>query len=337
MSGAAAALRTFTLRSGAGLEARVLAHGATLMRLVAPDRDGRPGDVVLGFDDPHRYLGPHPYLGGIVGRFANRIANARFELDGRTIRLTANDGVHCLHGGSCGFDRATWDAEPIGESAVELRHRSLDGDQGFPGNLDVAVVYRLDGRTLRLETRAECDAPTVVSLASHAYWNLEDGGATPVLDHLLQLDASHYTPVDDALIPTGELAPVDGTPFDFRAPRAIGARLDAPGLAPGGGYDHNFALDAPGDAARVALRLVAPRSGRTLALRTTLPGIQLYGGSCFDGAQPFRADVAPPRHAALAIEAQQFPNAPNEPRFPSPRLDPGAVARHLTVYELGTA
>jgi aldose 1-epimerase len=337
LSDAAAALRTFALRSGAGLEARVLAHGATLMRLVAPDRAGRPGDVVLGFDEPQRYLGPHPYLGGIVGRFANRIANARFALDGRTVRLTANDGAHCLHGGSCGFDRATWEAEPIGESAVELRHTSLDGDQGFPGNLEAAVVYRLDGRTLRIETRAVCDAPTVVSLASHAYWNLEDGGATPVVDHVLQLDASRYTPVDATLIPTGELAPVAGTPFDFRTPHAIGARLAAPGLAPGGGYDHNFALDAPGDVARVALRLAAPRSGRTLALRTTLPGLQLYGGSCFDGSQTFRAHVAPPRYAALAIEAQHFPNAPNEPRFPSARLDPGVAYEHVTVYELGAS
>jgi aldose 1-epimerase len=327
---------TFALRSTSGLEATVAAFGATLVRLRAPDRNGRLGDVVLGFDDLRSYEGPHPYLGALVGRFANRIAGARFALDGAAAALAANDGRHCLHGGPVGFDRRCWQGEAIDESAVELRLVSPDGDQGFPGRLEVRARYRLDGAALRLELRATCDAPTVVSLASHAYWNLEDGGATPILDHELTVAAGRYLPVDAEGIPTGALLPVAGTPFDFRAPRAIGARhgeLDAAR----GGYDHCFALDAAGDGSRVAARLAAPRSGRTLTVRTTLPGLQLYDGSCFDGRLVLRGGVATPRHGAVALETEHFPNAPNEPAFPSARLDPGSVYEHSTVYELGLA
>lgn len=317
------ALRSFALRSTTGLEATILAHGATLMRLRAPDARGRLGDVVLGFDDPRAYADPHPYLGAIVGRYANRIAHARFALGGRTHALVANEGPHCLHGGAIGFDRVVWEAEPIGDAAVALRHRSVAGDQGFPGALDVQVVYRLEANALRIEMRATCDAATVVSLASHAYWNLEDGGATPVHAHRLAIAAQRYTPVDASKIPTGAIEPVADTRFDFRAERAID-----------GDYDHNFALDAaPPDA--VAARLVAPGSGRTLALRTSLPGLQLYTGTCFDERRAFRDGLRTPRSGAVALEAQHFPNAPNEPRFPSARLDPGDVYAHSVVYELG--
>lgn len=323
--------RAFVLRSDAGVEATVLDWGATLARLRAPDRDGRLADVVLGFDDLGAYQGPHPSLGGIVGRFANRIAGARFALDGREHRLVANDGPHCLHGGSPGFDRVFWDVDAAGASAVELRLQSPAGDQGFPGALDVRVRYSIAGGALAIETRAETSAATVVSLASHAYWNLEDGGASPILAHQLMVAAERYTPVDASGIPTGAIQPVAGTPLDFRTPRAIGERIEA--LVPlRGGYDHNFALDVPRD---FAARLVAPESGRALTVRTTLPGLQLYAGSCFDGARRFRAAFATPRFGALALEAQQFPNAPNEPGFPSARLDPGEIAEHSTVYELG--
>jgi aldose 1-epimerase len=328
LSAAAHAPRTFALRSSAGLEATLLDHGATLMRLRVPDAAGRLGDVVLGFDDPRAYLGPHPNLGCIVGRYANRIAGAHFEIEGRRIALSANEGPNTLHGGARGFDMVRWQAEAIGDAAVELRHRSPDGDQGFPGNLDARVIYRLDDATLRLECRATSDAPTFVSLASHAYWNLDDGGATPILDHQLTIAASHITPVDAALIPLGTLEAVEGTPFDFRTPRPIGERMPQPG-----GYDHNFALDG----ARPALRLEAARSSRVLTLATTLPGLQLYTGSCFDGAQRFRDGVATPRFGAVALEAQHFPNAPNEPRFPSALLRPGSVYEHTTVYGFTSA
>lgn len=317
------ALRSFALRSTTGLEATILAQGATLMRLRAPDGRGQLGDVVLGFDDPRAYADPHPYVGGIVGRFANRIANARFAIDGRIHALIANDGPHCLHGGAIGFDRVVWQAESRGDAAVELRHRSVAGDQGFPGTLDARVVYRLEADSLRIELRATTDAPTVVSLASHVYWNLEDAGATSALAHRLTIAAHGYTPVDASLIPTGEIAPVTGTRFDFRSERTID-----------GDYDHNFALDAAPPGTRVA-RLVAPRSGRSLALRTTLPGLQLYTGDCFDGRRAFRDGVRTPRSGAIALEAQQFPNAPNEARFPSARLDPGETYAHEIVYQLG--
>jgi aldose 1-epimerase len=333
MSDSARTPRAFVLRSETGLEATFLDWGATLARLRVPDRDGRPVDVVLGFDDLRAYQGSHPYLGATVGRYANRIANARFALDGRSHALPANDGPHCLHGGRSGFDRRFWEAEPDGERALLLTLRSPDGDQGFPGTLDVALRCALEGDALRLETRLESDAPTVASLACHAYWNLEDGGATPILEHRLEVAASRHTPIDGAGIPTGAIEPVAGTPLDFRTPRAIGDRIEA--LVPlRGGYDHNFALDAPGDATRVAARLVAPRSGRVLTVRTTLPGLQLYTGSCFDGGSAFRPGVRTPRFGALALETQQFPNAPNEPGFPSARLDPGAPHEHLTVYQI---
>ena len=322
--------RAFVLRSDAGLEATILDWGATLARLRAPDRDGRPGDVVLGFDDPAAYQAPHPYVGALVGRFANRIAGARFELDGRAHRLAANDGPHCLHGGAVGFDRRTWDVTDVGPTEIELALASADGDQGFPGALDVVARYRLVGSALHMETRAVARDATVVSLASHAYWNLADGGASAILDHRLAIAAERYTPVDASGIPTGAIEPVAGTPFDFRAPRAIGERI-APLVPSRGGYDHNFALDA---GAAFAARVVEPRSGRVLTVRTTLPGLQLYTGGCFDGTRAFRAGTATPRYGALALEAQQFPNAPNEPSFPSARLDPGQPWHHRIVYAL---
>jgi aldose 1-epimerase len=323
--------RAWVLRSDAGLEATILDWGATLARLRAPDRSGRLGDVVLGFEDTRAYRGPHPSVGGVVGRFANRIAGARFALDGHEYRLVANDGPHCLHGGATGFDRVFWEVVAASDAAVALRLASPDGDQGFPGALDVRAEYRLVGSTLSLGVRAETTAATVVSLASHAYWNLEDGGGCAVLDHRVQIAAERYAPVGADGIPTGALEPVAGTPLDFRTPRALGERIAA--VVPSrGGYDHAFALDAPGGA---AARLVAPRSGRALTVRTTLPSLQLYTGSCFDGTRAFRSGTATPRFGAVALEAQHFPNAPNEPRFPSARLDPGEIYSHETVYELG--
>ena len=331
MSADAPALRSFALRSTAGLEATILCHGATLMRLRVPDASGRLGDVALGFDDPRDYLGPHPRLGCIVGRYANRIAGARFALAGRNFSLTANDDPHTLHGGSRGFDKVAWDGESLGDCAVELRYRSADGEEGFPGNLETRVSYRLEGATLRIACSATSDAPTVVSLASHAYWNLEDGGASPILDHALWIAASRYTPVDANGIPTGRIAAVVGTPFDFTTPHPIGARIEAL-IAERGGYDHNLALDCAGDLARPAARLSAPRSGRVMTVSTTLPGLQLYSGNCFGGAQRFRNGVATPRFGAVALEAQHFPNAPNEAGFPPAQLLPGERYAHTTVY-----
>jgi aldose 1-epimerase len=332
------ALRPFRLRNARGLEAEVVAFGATLVRLRAPDAEGRLGDVVLALSELDRYRGPHPMVGSTVGRFANRIGGARFALDGREYRLAANDGAHHLHGGSVGFHHVAWRAEALaGDAGVRLRHRSADGDEGYPGNLEVETTYRLgDDDALRIEWRATTDAPTIVNLTNHAYFNLEDGGAGPILDHELWIGASHYAPVDPSGLPTGELRPVAGTPFDFATPRRIGERIEAL-VSARGGYDHPFALDAAGDLDAPAARLVAPRSRRALELRTTQRALQLYTGNFLDGSLCCAGGVRPGRWHALSLEPQGFPNAPNEPRFPSARLDPGEVYRHTAIFALSVA
>jgi aldose 1-epimerase len=326
------AFRPIVLRNRAGLEAWVIPFGATLVRMLAPDRGGRPGDVTLALEDPADYASAHPYLGSTVGRYANRIGGARFVIDGRTVRLAANDGRHHLHGGRTGLSRVVWQAEPLPDgTGVRLRHRSPDGDDGYPGNLDLEVVYRLgDDDALRYEVRATTDAPTVVSIANHAYWNLEDAGASPVLDHTLLLAASRYAPVDPTGLPTGALLPVRDTPFDFTTSRRLGDRIAA--LVPSrGGYDHPFALDG-GSAPRLAARLAAPRSGRVLEIHTTQPALQLYTANFLGGDLRCRGGVRPERWSAVCLETQAFPNAPNEPAFPSARLDPGQVYAQTSVY-----
>jgi aldose 1-epimerase len=288
--------------------------------------------VALSLERPADYRGGHPYLGSTIGRYANRIGGARFVLDGREHRLAANDGENHLHGGLRGFSHVVWEAASEPGPAVRLRYRSADGEEGYPGRLDAEVVYALsDDDRLRYEVHARTDTPTVVSLANHAYWNLEDAGAGDVLDHELQLGANRYTPVHPNGLPTGAIEPVAGTPFDFTAPHRLGERIEAL-RATRGGYDHNFALDGGGLAA-VAARLVAPRSGRVLEIRTTQPGLQLYTANFLGGDLRCRDGVRPGRFAAVCLETQAFPNAPNEPAFPSARLDPGALYTHTTVYE----
>jgi aldose 1-epimerase len=324
------ALRPIVLRDDRGLEAWVLPYGATLARLRAPDREGRPGDVVLSLEDLSGYRGDHPSLGSTVGRYANRIGGARFCLDGRTFSLAANDGPHHLHGGPGGFAHRVWSVEEADRSTVRLRRLSPDGEEGYPGGLDVTVVYALADGALRFVVRARTDAPTVVSIAQHAYFDLEGDGGT-VLDQDLWLGASRYAPVDDSGLPVGTLAPVDDTPFDFRRPRRIGERI-AEVAARRGGYDHPFALDPPRDETSVAARLLAPRSGRVLEVRTTQPSLQLYTANGLDGRLACRGGLRPGRWAAVCLETQAFPDAPNVPAFPSARLDPGAVYHHTTVY-----
>ncbi len=294
-------------------------RGASLVRWRVGD-----ADVVLGFPDPSRYDAPHPYLGSIVGRFANRIAFARFALDGRAHALAPNDGAHHLHGGPDGFGRRLWRAERDGDS-VRFRIESADGDQGYPGRLEAAVRYTLDcDDALRIDFRARCDRATVVSLASHAYWNLRDGGATSALDHELEIAADHYLPVDASLIPTGELRPVRGTPFDFTRPRRIAAE-----------YDHCFALRGTG--LRRVARPSDPASGRTLEVETTQPGLQLYTGNFLDGSLTGHGGARYGRHHGVCLETQAFPNAPNQPAFPSARLEPGAEYAHTTIYRVVSA
>lgn len=335
-------MREFWLESDAGARARLIDYGATLVSLEVPDRDGQLGDIVLGFDDLERYRGPHPHFGSTVGRYANRIAGGRFELDGRPFALATNAGHHHLHGGAGGFDSVIWQAEPVRDangSGVVFRYRSDDGEEGYPGNLDIVVSYQLThGNELWIDYEARTDATTIVNLTHHSYFNLADGGASDILGHQLQLMANQYTPVDETAIPTGELAVVDGTPMDFRKMREIGSRI---GEAPGG-YDHNFVLDKT-DAARsilsdadremtLAAVVFDPASGRLMEIHTTEPGIQFYTSNSLNGSLTGKRNTAYRRHAALCLETQHFPDSPNHPAFPSTRLEAGERYSHTTVH-----
>lgn len=334
------AVEVFTLTCAAGVAARVMSHGATLMSLTAPDRRGALTDVLLGFDAVAPYLGPHPYFGSLVGRYANRIARGRFTLDGRVYTLPCNDGPHHLHGGPAGLHRAPWRPEPADTPAgpvLTLRYHSPDGEGGYPGALAVTVRYTLgDDGALRIEYEAETDRPTIVNLTSHPYFNLAGGG--DVLDHELFLAADAFLPIDETLIPTGETRPVAGTPMDFTTPTRIGARLGA-GEAQlrlaGGGYDHCYVLRSGGDLAALSARLVEPLSGRVLEVYTTQPGLQLYTGNALDGSLHGKGGQVYGRHAGVCLEAQHFPDAPNHAHFPSTVLRPGERYRHTTVYRMG--
>ncbi|MGW1585581.1 aldose epimerase family protein [Streptomyces sp. NPDC002386] len=297
----------------AGVRVRVLSYGGIVQSVEVPDRDGRTADVVLGFPGVEGYLEhPEPYLGALVGRYANRIAGGRFALDGRTYALPVNDGPNCLHGGKRGFDKRVWEAEPAGDG-VRLHRVSPDGEEGFPGRLEVSVTYTLDDAgSLRIAYEAVADAPTVLNLTNHAYWNL--GGSGPTGGHELRLAASRFTPVDADLIPTGILQDVTGSRFDFRAAREVGS-----------GYDHNFVLDkGVTDAAEEVAELHDPVSGRVLTVATTEPGLQFYT------ADHLAAPFAPGE--GVALETQHFPDSPNRPDFPGTVLRPGEVFRSETVY-----
>lgn len=339
-------VRLWTLDNGAGLQVRLMEHGATVVGVRAPDRAGGVGEVVLGFDTLAPYLQPaQPYLGATVGRYANRIAAGRFMLDGRLYQLARNSAGQHLHGGLRGFGQRLWRAgvqAPAQTGAQEpqlvLALDSEDGDEGYPGRLEVELRCTLTrAGELRLDYLARCDAPTVVNLTNHMYFNLAGGGGGDVLGHELQLLASRFTPVDAALIPTGELRAVDGTPMDFRQPHLIGARIAAPDaqLRHAGGYDHNWVLDGPAGTLRPVARVREPASGRTLELLTTQPGLQFYSGNFLDGTLAGRGGAAYARHAGFCLETQHFPDSPNQPGFPSTRLDPGGVYRHTTVYRFG--
>jgi aldose 1-epimerase len=335
------AVERFVLANAAGTTVELISWGASLVRLLAPDRTGRPGDVVLGFDSLEPYLAEHPHLGGTIGRYANRIARGRFSLDGREVVLATNQPPHHLHGGVVGFDRVVWRADEIRERdrvGVRFSHQSPDGDEGYPGRLDVVVAYRLgaDG-ALRIDFEARAGAPTVVNLTHHSYWNLNDGGASEILDHELFVNASAWTPVDREGIPTGAIEPVAGTPLDFRSSRRLGERIAALGSARGG-YDHNLVLDRAPAASGPALaaRLRDPASGRVLEVHTTQPGLQLYAGNFLDGSLAGRGGARYRRHHGLCLETQHFPDSPNHPHFPTTRLAPGELYQHTTVYSFGS-
>ena len=326
----------YTLQSPGGLTAQVTNYGARIVNLFVPDRDGRMGNVVLGFDSIAGYVDAKElFYGATIGRFANRIGRSRFTLDGVTYDLARNEGANHLHGGHEGFDRAVWTARRINEGTIALTYASRHLEQGYPGVLSVEVVIRLTSDlSLEITYEATTSAPTVVNLTNHAYFNLAGPGEGDVGDHALQILADDFTPVGDGLIPTGEIAKVDGTPLDFRTPHRIGERVDDdfPQLRLAGGYDHNWVLRQAGGPLRVAARVFEPTSGRTMEVLTTEPGLQFYGGNFFDGTD-VGASGRPHRfREAYALETQHFPDSPNQPRFPSTVLRVGDTFRSRTVY-----
>jgi aldose 1-epimerase len=332
-------VHAYTLGDDHGTRVVVLDHGALLQTFEVPDRLGRLANVTLGFADLSDYLARSPYFGATVGRYANRIGYARCELDGRTIELPANLGEHHIHGGHEGFDRKLWTARPSAErNSVTFTLTSPDGDEGYPGTLDVAVTYTLTGPgTLRVDYSATTDQPTVVNLTNHTYFNLAGEGSGSVSDHVVEIAASRFTAVDAALIPTGEIAPVDRTPLDFRTPTRFGLRLDHPMLDASGGYDHNFVLDRNGSGLHRAAQVTDPTSGRVLTVDTTEPGVQLYGANGFDGSLVGPSGRAYNAGDALCLETQHFPDSPNHPHFPSTVLRPGTPFTSTTTYAITTS
>lgn len=335
------AVRAVRLDNGRDLGARIMGYGATLLELRVPDRDGRPVDVVLGFDDPARFYGDHPYFNGVVGRYANRIAGARFGLGGQEYLLAANDGANHLHGGWRGFDKRVWRAvdEAAGpEPGVTWQYRSPDGEEGYPGDQEARVAYRLTAdNALRLDYEARADAATVVNLTHHAYWNL--AGYGDILEHELQIAGAHFLPVDAGLIPTGERRPVAGSAMDFLAAVPILARLDPvdPQLAyANGGYDHNWILDRAGPGLQPAARLTARESGIVMEVWTTQPGLQFYSGNFLDGSLIGKGGQHYGKHAGLCLETQHFPDSPHHPDFPDTVLAAGAIYRQTTLYRFST-
>jgi aldose 1-epimerase len=336
------AVERVVLHGESGFEARIITLGAALQALIVPAAGGACDDVVLGHDDLGGYLDRRQFFGASVGRYANRIADARFVLDGATIQLAANDGAHALHGGPDGFDRKPWaiaDIDEGAEPAVTLLHVSPDGDEHYPGRLDIRLTYRLSGPTaLSIEFEARTDRPTIVNLTNHSYFNLEGlAAATDILDHRLMISADAFLAIDEAAIPLlGGPRVVAGTPFDFREAAVIGARIrqDDPQLHHGRGYDHNYCLRS-GDGVRLAARLEAPRAGRVMELLTDQPGLQFYTGNYLDGSNGGKGRLYR-QSDAICLEPQRWPDAPNRPDFPSARLAPGEVYRHHTVYRFST-
>ena len=333
----------YVLRNSHGMQATVITYGATLQALEVADKNGKFEDVVLGFDDVQGYQKGTAYFGATIGRFGNRLANGAFELDGKRFQVPLNDGTNSLHGGPLGFDKHVWKAEPAkGKDSVgvTLTYLSADGEMGFPGNLKTEVTYSLnDKNELRIEYKASTDKPTVLNLTNHSYFNLAGAGNGDVLQQVATLYASHYTPVNGTLIPTGEIAPVAGTPMDFTRPTAIGKNIkaDHPQLKfaepKHGGFDFNWVLDAKGDQGKLAADVSDPQSGRRLQLYTTEPGVQFYTSNFLDGSVKGKAGKTYAHWSAFTLETQHYPDAPNQPNFPSTRLDPGKTYTQSTVLK----
>jgi aldose 1-epimerase len=332
-------VEVFTLTNARGVEIRAMTYGAIITSIKVPDRKGVMADVALGFDSLQGYLGEHPYFGAVVGRYGNRIGAARFSLNGQTYKLAANNGPNHLHGGVRGFDKYVWGAEAIaGANGIAFTRVSPDGEEGYPGTLKLRVTYALtDTNDLEIEYQATTDKATPVNLTQHTYFNLAGQGAGTILEHEVTINADRFTPVGDSLIPTGVLAPVEGTPMDFRRPTKVGARIDAntEQIKFGRGYDHNWVLNRKGDGLQLAARVVEPASGRTLEVSTTEPGVQFYTGNFLDGTVKGKGGVGYPQRSGLCLETQHFPDSPNKPAFPTTILKPGSTYRSKTVWRFG--
>ncbi|MDR0188985.1 aldose epimerase family protein [Pseudomonas yamanorum] len=337
------AVEQYVLRNSHGVQATVITYGAVLQSLKVPDKHGQFADVVLGFDDVQGYQAGTAFFGATIGRFGNRLAKGSFELDGKRYQVPLNDGPNSLHGGPQGFDKHVWKAQPVKQDdsvGVTLSYLSKDGEMGFPGNLKVDVTYSLnDKNELHIDYKATTDKPTVLNLTNHSYFNLAGAGKGDVLKQLATLHASHYTPVNSTLIPTGELATVAGTPMDFLKPTAIGQHIkdDHPQLKfaepKQGGFDFNWVLDAKGDIGKLAADVRDPQSGRRLQLYTSEPGVQFYTGNFLDGTIKGKGGKPYAHWSAFTLETQHFPDGPNQPSFPSTRLDPGQTYTQNTVLK----
>ncbi len=329
----------YTLVNDADLEIKITNYGGIIVSILAPDRDGTFTDIVLGFDTLAGYFQPQPYFGALVGRYANRIAQGRFTLNGVDYVLAQNNGSNHLHGGLKGFDKVIWQATPF-ETAAEvgltLTYQSVAGEEGYPGTLDVQVVYTLtNDQAFKIDYTATTDQDTILNLTNHTYFNL--AGAEDVLGHEVSLNADRFTPVSDVLIPTGELRPVSGTPMDFTQPTAIGARIDQPDeqLKFGGGYDHNWVLNNPDGHLTLAATVYEPTTGRVLETYTTQPGVQFYTGNFLDGTLTGKGGQTIHKRAGFCLETQHFPDSPNQPTFPSTVLKPGETYAQTTIYKFG--
>ena len=326
-------VQLFTLTNKNGVQVKISNYGGTITSWQAPDKSGGKSNIVLGFDELSGYLAKPPYFGATIGRYGNRIGDAKFSLDGKTYTLAANNGKNSLHGGNKGFDKVVWDATPAtdGTPSLTLAYLSKDGEEGYPGNLKATVKFTLtDDNELQLEYNAETDKATPVNLTNHSYFNLSGDVSKGILDHTLWIDADRYTPVDTTLIPTGQLLAVKGTPFDFTTPHTIGERIGQVK----GGYDHNFVLNKKGTDMQLVAWVQDSATGRKLEVYTTEPGLQFYSGNFLDGSIKNRDGKPIPQHGALCLETQHFPDSPNKPSFPTTILKPGEKYHTVTKYKL---
>jgi len=330
----------YTLRNRNGVEARICNYGGIVVSLKAPDRNGQMGDVVLGFDNLEDYIKSSPFFGCLVGRYGNRIARGKFTLEGKEYSLVTNNYPNALHGGTKGFDKVVWEGKSIASAqgpALELHYLSKDGEEGYPGNLSVTALYTLtDDNGLKLDYTATTDKATVINLTQHSYFNL--AGKGDILNHVVRMPADKFTPVDSTLIPTGELKPVEGTPFDFRKPTAIGARINEADeqLKFGNGYDHNWVFNKPVGKLGLMARVSEPTTGRVLEVLSTEPGLQFYTGNFLDGSLKGKEGRVYQFRNAFCMEPQHFPDSPNHPQFPSVVLKPGQVYKNTIIYRVST-